>query len=123
MTDQTEEQQPNPSQLAADEIRAIFEKHDLAGAYILCDPKGSMYRLVLTPTWSAVKLERDDVSQKYRTVVATIDDEKAARTAAMIDQIGQTCFRWLEGLQELAAKVERSRKVIHKAFSGPRIVS
>lgn len=66
--------------IAAEEIKAVLEKHDIAGLVVLHTPGHAEYLMKVNPTYSCAKLENDGIRIKAKLQEDFNGDKKAWET-------------------------------------------
>lgn len=94
---------------AAEEIKAIIKKYDIAALVVLHTPGNSEYLMAIDPSYSCAKFEGDNLRVKakkkdYPSIEAW--KQKIADTSNMLNLIGTTGGQIVMNILELSKRVD-----------------
>lgn len=106
---------------AAAEIKAILNKHDIAGYISLMSESHSEFLMEIDPPWSCVQWE-DKSNGKLRIkaskeMYGDKQDHVISSTAHMIFQMRDLCAQGFSFSEALTKKLEENLEIEHKPFA------
>lgn len=104
--------------IAAEEIKAILEKHDIAGLVVLHTPRHAEYVMKVNPSYSCAKLENDGIRIKAKLQEDFNGDKKAWETTVrdtsnMLNLISEVGGKIILSVMELSKILDEKVDAYH----------
>jgi len=104
--------------IAMQEIKKILLKHDIAGVIILHTPGHTEYLNKIDPSYSAIKVNGDEISVRLKLQDFDGDKKKqkeaAENTSNLLHSVSSTAFQIAAPLAKLSSKVDEILGVEHR---------
>jgi len=110
---------PDPKLITAcQEIQAILDKHDIAGIVHVASTTHTHYLYVLSPSWSAARLEENElrVRAKVTEFPSVENQQKCLRdTVGMIAGFADSSYHTVEQLHDVLAALGQHMQIYHRS--------